>query len=245
MNKKNKDAFRPTQMNLRPKDWPIVITLSRRISLAIAVICFLFAGYGTGVRAQSNPQQQPTAPISPQLQDALRNAGASVSFLVMMKEQLNAYDVLLREGVQNESRVVRAETLYRVLTAHAQSDQQDVRTLLDEKGVSYQAFYIINMIEVVGDAALIEELTEHPDVDRIELNPAINQRLSVNEPAASFLEERINRWLTLIHAPTQASLALPYGLEDTNATDVWTLGFRGKASRWPARIRVCSGIMPH
>ncbi|MBK8048667.1 MAG: hypothetical protein IPK16_17015 [Anaerolineales bacterium] len=90
-----------------------------------------------------------------------------------------------------------------------------MRAWLDAQGVEYHAFYLANMVEVKGDAALAEALRRRTDVARLELNPRVAQQYAAVAP----------RWRTLAPAAAQATAALPYGLQFTNADDVWAQGF--------------------
>jgi subtilisin family serine protease len=94
-----------------------------------------------------------------------------------------------------------------------------LRAWLDAVGAPYTPHYLVNMIEVQGDAALAEQLRLRPEVDRLARNPAIQQKHST--PGQS-------RWLRLPLAEAQATAALPYGLSYTHADQVWELGVRGE-----------------
>ncbi|MEM7126206.1 MAG: S8 family serine peptidase [Chloroflexota bacterium] len=201
-------------------------------SFLLLFVSLLLVGQSPLAMAQEEPTHiTPSAllaPLSPQLEEALKDENAQVSFLVFLNEQLDVNEVLLRAGMQNESRLAKTEKLYEALTTHARIEQQSVLSVIEVNALSYQPFYIVNMIEAEGDQELVDLLRTHPDVDRIELNPSIQQMLSVDEVAASLYEERLNDWLSIFHGPTQATLARPYGLDDTNAPNVWGRGFRGE-----------------
>jgi serine protease AprX len=96
-----------------------------------------------------------------------------------------------------------------------------VRAWLEANGVPYRAFYLVNMVEVQGDAQTVAALRQLPGVARLAANPAVGQELAVTMPATNWLKP----WRGLAAAQSQA---LPYGLEFTQATDVWALGFRGQ-----------------
>lgn len=175
--------------------------------------------------------KQQGAFVSPFVESVLTTPDAQSSFLVILKDQLDVQDVLFQAGVQSESRIVRAATIYKVLSEHAVSTQKQLVSLLEARGASYNPFYIVNMIEVEGDGQLLDELSRHPDVDRIEANPIINNRLSVFDANAGSAEEEMNSWFTRLNLPqalTRGENTIVPGVKYTNAPLLWDSGFTGE-----------------
>jgi subtilisin family serine protease len=84
---------------------------------------------------------------------------------------------------------------------------------LDEQEVAYRPFYIVNMLQLSGDEALVLALAERPEVDRLMPNPRVNQRHSLAPDAYAL--------------PAQGA-TLPYGITATGAPEVWAQGFTGQ-----------------
>ncbi len=185
--------------------------------------------------AQAGAQQADgLAAISPQLERQLAAAEAPVSFLVILDEQVDARPWLEAAGAASLDRTDRAAALYAALTARAQSSQAPLRAWLDAHGIAYRPFYIVNMIEVLGDATVAQELRRFAQVDRLAANPLVAGAETVHA-RASWLHEiaptvpATSAQATSVQATSlQATVALPYGLTYTRAPEVWALGFRGQ-----------------
>lgn len=66
----------------------------------------------------------------------------------------------------------RAEA-YRVLTAHAEQTQAELRKALGQVGFSYQPYYLVNALEVQGGPLLRLWLMGRPEVDRVLDSPRL------------------------------------------------------------------------
>lgn len=62
----------------------------------------------------------------------------------------------------------RGQTVLQQLTTTARTSQAGVLELLRARGATHQAFWIVNVVRVVGDLALARELAARPDVVRLE-----------------------------------------------------------------------------
>lgn len=154
--------------------------------------------------------QQRPARISQALQHELEGAAGPVSFLVILSDQL-----ALPAGSGDS--LARRQALYRALTAHARRTQAGLHGWLEQQGVRYRAYYLVNMVEVKGDLALANALAARPEVARLARNPAV--RGAAREP----------RWLQRSElAPHSGTATLPWGLTATHADAVWELGARGQ-----------------
>ena len=178
-------------------------------------------------------QADQLAAISPFLETQLSAGSEPVSFLVVLREQVDAQPLLDAAFTEPFDRTARATELYHTLTSRAQQSQAPLRAWLDANGIPYRPFYIVNMIEVRGDAAAAQALRRFAAVDRLAANPLVSGQNvlppAIFQKASSFLE---NGEVVLAGQdnamPAQAALDLPYGLTYTHAPAVWDLGFRGQ-----------------
>ncbi len=132
--------------------------------------------------------------------------GGKTGFLVILRQQADL------GGVERlPTRAARRESVVARLRATAERTQPGLRALLERRGVPYRSFYIVNMLLVTGDRALVTELAGRPDVARIDANPSVR---------ASF-------------PPLDALDACPSGgvewnVRQINGDDVWALGYTGQ-----------------
>jgi subtilisin family serine protease len=118
-------------------------------------------------------------------------------------------------------RIARVEYLYHALTAHALNSQANLRAWLEAQGIPYRAYYIVNMILVTGDAALVEALRQRPDVARLDANPQVDGTQWIATTSAT--------WPRLSQLPqATASPNVPYGISATRAPEVWEMGYLGQ-----------------
>ena len=115
------------------------------------------------------------AAISTHLAQELAEASGPVSFLVVLREQPDASRLLGENDLNNAAAPERRAALYTALTAHAERTQAPLRAWLDAAGVPYTPHYLVNMIEVQGDAALAAQLQTWRTVDRLAANPDVQQ----------------------------------------------------------------------
>ncbi|MCE7987765.1 MAG: hypothetical protein DYG89_41910 [Caldilinea sp. CFX5] len=202
------------QLPLRPPFTPAGVVAG----LLLLSFLLLFA---TPLLAQEGePRAGQQAEVSDYLQNQLRTSQEPVSLLIVLREQLDSTAALGRANIRNANRQERAAFLYRELTTIAQRTQAPLRAWLTEQGIPYRAFYLVNMIEVQGDARLVAALQRRPEVARLIANPAINQELHRLPQAPRF---------TILGANVaQATPARPYGLDFTRAPAVWALGYQGQ-----------------
>ncbi len=183
---------------------------------AVLAAALVLALAGTG-QAQTPPggRAEP-ALISPQLQTQLARSAGPVTFLVVLEDQLDPQSAL--RTVRGDA-TARRTALYRALTAHAARTQAPLRAWLDAQGITYQPFYLVNMLAVEGDLTLARQLAQRAEVNRLAANPAVRGTDETVTP------RRVAAWLPARWA--LASQTIPYGLVNTHATQVWELGVRG------------------
>ena len=90
--------------------------------------------------------------------------------------------------------------------------QGPILSLLRQRGIPYQSFFIVNMIKVTGDRNLMEELAARADVARIDANPTMSQA-SASRPG---------------DGTTQQPTGIEWNVQRVKAPDVWALGFHGE-----------------
>ncbi len=217
-------ALQPRRVRHQWRRLPAVLLLAALLALAVSL----------PAAAQIQPQQEDAlAAISPHLESELAAAGEPVSFLVVLGEQVDAQAALEAAdfaAAEPLDRTARATALYRTLTRRALASQAPLRAWLDARGIDYRPFYIVNMIEVRGDAATAQALRSFAEVDRLVANPLVaSQEAGDFQKAASFLTSRDflqdQEAGPATHTETDA---LPYGLVYARAPEVWEMGFRGQ-----------------
>jgi subtilisin family serine protease len=224
---------------------------SRRLAVVLLSLAFTLASLlllaGSRVQAQEvEPSGAARADINPLLAQDLAEALGPVSFLVVLRDQLDPAAVLADRGLQDAPAAERRAALYAALTSHAEHNQASLRAWLTARGVPFQPHYLVNMVEVQGDEALAEQLRLRRDVQRLARNPAIRQThtatggpwpaliaaLSRYTPPAAVASAAPRPYTAVQAAATAAQAAaagaLPYGLSYTHADDVWALGIRGQ-----------------
>jgi subtilisin family serine protease len=97
------------------------------------------------------------------------------------------------------------------LRAVARSTQAPIIALLEQRGVPYQSFYIVNMIKVTGDRSLMEALAQRADVAHIDANPYVRTALPNGGTESTFETQGIE-----------------WNVQKVKAPDVWALGFHGE-----------------
>ncbi len=135
--------------------------------------------------------------------------GKSASVIILLADQA---DVSAGYGMRDQD--ARGWFVYNTLTQHAAHTQSGIRNLLNSRGVTYQSFWVVNMIVANADRALVEALAARPEVARVDSN-------------------RPTRW---IEDPSIANFGvtpgnpftIEWGVQDVNAPQVWAMGFTGQ-----------------
>ncbi len=152
-------------------------------------------------------ETSPAAKIDRRVLDDTAN-GQSASFLVLLSDQAD-----LSAATALGSKEEKGAYTVQALRATAARTQPPVMAQLDMMGVSYRSYWIVNMLVVKGDRAVVEALAQNPAVARIEPDRAV--RMENPLPA----DESV--------APGEPQVA-EWGVRRINADDVWALGFRGE-----------------
>ncbi|NLE99978.1 MAG: hypothetical protein GX601_03285, partial [Anaerolineales bacterium] len=179
-----------------------LVQLTLVLVLAAAALALLVVG----VRAASRPSQAAAVHIPPQVWQATADGGEA-EFLVVLREQAQ-----LDHVASISDRDARLHAVYDALRFTALSTQRSLRAELDAAGVSYRAFYIVNMLLVKGDRALLARLATRSDVVGISANPRTRQAMPVSQALA---------------ASSAAPSAVAWGVQSISATLVWSQGYTG------------------
>jgi serine protease AprX len=112
------------------------------------------------------------------------------------------------------SKAAKGRFVYETLLAHAQRTQRPIVEWLQQRGVEYRSFYIVNTIWVKADRDTALALAARSDVARLDGNPLIHNDIA--QPAQSIGPQ-----------PKRAESIEP-GIWYVNAPHVWNLGFTGQ-----------------
>lgn len=196
------------------RQWARILFLGGIFLLWLA----LGAGLGQGSALQAAPPGD--GRIQPRLAQVLAESQGPVSFLVVLAEQPQPAAYLESMGLSRAGKEIRGRALYRYLTRYALTRQSSLRAWLMARGVTFRPFYLVNALEVQGDAQLARALAARPEVDRLVANPRV-----VLEPPPAEMRP-LASWPQALQ--DQATVPLPYGIEFTRAPEVWALGYRGQ-----------------
>lgn len=143
---------------------------------------------------------------------AKTSSGEEAEFLVLMEDQPD-----LSGAEKLKTKEEKGRFVFQALRAKAESSQASLTSLMRDRRVPYQSFYIVNAILVRGSRELAMELATRRDVARIAGNPEL-QGLQPAEPT------EIERLQTLIASPEFVETGVNY----VRAPEVWEMGFLGQ-----------------
>lgn len=161
------------------------------------VVLFLYFAAHTALSAQPSQKIDARLLLSPPEKE---NA-----VVVIMKNQADlsgANDVF--------GKVNKAAFVYTKLLNTAQQEQQSLQRWLQRKQISFRSFYIVNMLSLRADRALIDSLAIREDVSAV----------IEDSPMTMLPNERERN--------TTGSRAIEWGVSKINAPQVWALGFTGQ-----------------
>jgi serine protease AprX len=184
------------------------------VGLAVGIASLLLAGLA--LWAGPVPQTVVAAPpahVAPQVWLATAGGGEA-EFLVVLAEQAD-----LGAATSAPTREARLRSVYDSLRSVALRSQAPLRAELDRAGVSYRPFYVVNMLAVTGDRALVTRLAARPEVARIAANPHVRQRLG---PGPRLPEPQPASVGPLV------SQGIEWNVAHIHADDVWALGYTGQ-----------------
>src|SRR4051812_36623984 len=177
--------------------------ITRRVLPAFFVAAALTSLLALNVSAQiSNPSTKIASRVITETEN-----GGTTEALIVLSEQAD-----LRPAALLQTKVEKGRFVVNALREVANRTQAPILRLLDARGVSYQPFYIVNMIKITGSRALMEDLAARSDVSRIDANPYVKTWLPHSGPGLS------------ANQPT----GVEWNVQRVKAPDVWALGFRGE-----------------
>jgi len=132
--------------------------------------------------------------------------GGSTEALVVLNAQAN-----LSAAYNLPTKAQKGVYVVNTLRTLAQSTQAPIIAMLQQRGVPYQSFYIINMIKVTGDRSLMEALAQRTDVARVDANPYVRTALPNGGTDSTFQTQGIE-----------------WNVQKVKAPDVWALGYHGE-----------------
>lgn len=133
--------------------------------------------------------------------------GAVVDFLVIMQEQA---DVSAAQNLRKKAD--KAQYVFETLQAVAQRTQAPLYPILAEAKALYQPLFLVNLIQVKGDLALIKKLAQRTDVAHLATNPMVKFDGPVEQQYSDVAMRGTVEW----------------GIKMINADAVWDLGYKGQ-----------------
>lgn len=195
------------------------------MALLLGLLAFGMASK-SALAQEKTPFANQGAHVSDALAQQLTKSREPVSFLIILRDQVDAASFVAEPTVRAASRNARATALYHELTARALQSQAPLRAWLDAQGIPYHAHYLVNMIEVEGDQALALALQQRPEVDRLVANPLVTNALSI--PLGPEVSAWPRTFESVVAASDNSAADLPYGLDFTHAPAVWAMGYKGQ-----------------
>ena len=135
-------------------------------------------------------------------------ARGQTEFLVMLREQAD-----LRGAHTLPNKEQKGAFVFDALSSTAARTQGPLLALLESRGAPHRAFWVANVIWVLGDKGLVEELAARDDVFHIYANPTVH----LDEPAMRPLSQT-----------TDSPDTIEWNILKVHAPDVWNLGFTGQ-----------------
>jgi serine protease AprX len=183
------------------------MTLRRRFSAAFFVLLAnaILTGIGLITLAPTSGTASNPKIAARVLNETVR--GNATEALIVLSEQAN-----LAAAASLPTKAAKGRYVVDTLREVASRTQAPIVALLNKRGIPYQSFWVVNMIQVKGNRALIDELAARADVKQIDANPQV--RTNLPAPAA-------------VGAPDQLN-GVEWNVVKVKAPKVWALGFRGE-----------------
>jgi serine protease AprX len=132
--------------------------------------------------------------------------GGSTEALVVLARQAD-----LSPADNLPTKELKGAFVVNALRTVAQQTQGPIIAMLQQRGVPFQPFYIVNMIKVTGDRSLMETLAGRTDVAHIDANPHVRTALPSGGTDSTFQPQGVE-----------------WNVQKVKAPDVWALGYRGE-----------------
>ncbi len=180
---------------------------SRSAALLLAIALLLASVSALAVAAT------PQAQVHPEVWEALRDGGEA-DVLVVLRAQAD-----LSGANPLPTKEAKGRHVYETLWATAQESQRGLRALLDTWQADYRSFYLVNVLQVRADSALVQALAARAEVERILPNPRVRGiPPDLDQPDL----------VAPLHAPEPATAGIEPNLVRVGADRVWALGYAGQ-----------------
>jgi len=177
-------------------------------TVILLLLCLAFTPGGILLRSTAFADDD-TIPVAPQVLIDLQARGEAEFFIVLKAKGDTQQARLL------ESKPERGAFVYGTLRNTAVDSQKDIVEWLDQQGIPYRRYWIVNQILVKGDAGLLSEVLKRHDVARIDANPSVR---FISDPQPAPAPSRIS-----------APVAVEWGVQRIHADAVWsTYGVKGE-----------------
>jgi len=138
--------------------------------------------------------------------------GQRTSVVIMLADQA---DVSAANSMTNQD--ARGWYVYNTLREHAARTQVGLQAFLKTAGVTYQSFWVANMIVATADRSLVEKLAVRADVARVDSNAPTR-----------WIEDPVVEKFGITRGDSNAPTTAEWGVMNVNAPAVWALGFTGQ-----------------
>src|SRR6266404_1267181 len=162
-----------TTSTSRPSRWRRIFCSLFLIAAAVAAIGAIASSRAIGNQQGAAVSSPPYAAnkIAPWVMERTAN-GQQAEFFVVLADQAD-----LSGAANLPTKAEKGRFVYETLLEKAQTTQRPILQLLQERGIDYQSFYIINAVLVKGDRQLAETFSARQDVAHISGNPVIHNDL--------------------------------------------------------------------
>ncbi len=176
----------------------------------------------------------PTPRVAPEVWAQLQSQGDADVIL-----RLSQADLSYAYSLPDKS--TRGQWVYQTLRATAEATQAPILAELEQAGVSYQRFWIVNAIRVKLDTRLLNRLLQYPQIQQIASNTSF---WGLEPTTSSPVSIQRSEW------------SAPWGIERVQATWAWEQGVTGEgvviagqdtgyAWRHESLIRAYRGYQPN
>jgi serine protease AprX len=180
-----------------------------RIRLLAIFIFFLVALLSVNSKSPALAQNPDVmAKIAPWVLEKTSD-NKEAEFLVVLAEQADLSGAAAFQTKEEKGRFV-----YNTLYNKAQATQKPLLDWLGQNRIEHRSFYIVNMIWVKGNFNVALALASRADVGRLEGNPVVRNHIELPESGE-------------IKKP-QVVTAIEPGITQSQADQVWTMGFTGQ-----------------
>src|SRR5882762_6450171 len=193
-----------------PSRWRRIFCSLFLVAAALATIGAIGAIHASRAVSQGSAAK-PVATINKIAPEVLADTsdGKSASIIILLADQAN---VTAAHAIRDQD--ARGWYVYNSLTQHAAHTQVGLRNFLDSRGVTYQSFWVVNMLVATADRTLVETLAARPDVAKVDSN----------RPTRWIEDPSIANFGVMPSAPA----VVEWGVQNVNAPQVWAMGFTGQ-----------------